>query len=206
MATALADPPVTPPSPDPAVPDASPSVYTPEDVAAMSNGPHLYELVDGQLLEGHKSLVGGRVVMQAAHLVLGHLDEHPIADVVDPETSFRCFPHEPDMLRRADLAVLLVERLDDSMLTGILTIAPDLVVEVVSPGDVMSEVLNKVDDWRRAGVREVWVIDPVTRRALAFGEAGDRVVNEDEPLVAEHVLPGFARPLRDFLRVRGPTA
>ena len=47
MATALADPPVTPPSPHPAASDASPAVYTPEDVAAMTDGPHLCELVDG---------------------------------------------------------------------------------------------------------------------------------------------------------------
>ena len=191
MSTALAKP--TPP-------------LTPEDVDAMRDGDGLYELVDGKLIKRTMSLQAGRVVMRVGQLLLNHLDEHPLADIVDPETSFRCFPDAPRQLRRADVALILVERLNEDLLTGIVPIAPDLVVEVVSPDDILFEVIRKVGHWRAAGTREVWIIDPGNRLALSFGEGGDRIVHEDDALDGGDVLPGFRRPLADFLKVNGPRA
>jgi Uma2 family endonuclease len=43
--------------------------------------------------------------------------------------------------------------------------APDLVVEVVSPSDRASEVSAKAATWLDAGVRLVWVADPQVRLA-----------------------------------------
>ena len=78
--------------------------------------------------------------------------------------------------------------------------APDLAVEVTSPGDTRPEVAEKVASWLAAGTRVVWVVDP-----------GSRSVTIDEPgaaprrLVASEVLdgaplfPGFRLPVADVL-------
>ena len=177
---------------------------TPEAVDAMRDGPHLYELVDGQLVERTMSIAAGRVVTRSCFLLHSWLDDNPIADVIDAETSFACFPRDARQVRRADVAVIRIERITEDVLTGVVRIPPDLVVEVVSPNDVMTDVLRKVDDWRSAGVKIVWVIDPMSRRALSFSSGGDRIVGEAGTLDGGDALPGFSRPLADFLKVRGP--
>jgi Uma2 family endonuclease len=71
-------------------------------------------------------------------------------------------------------------------------LVPDLVVEVVSPGDTQREVREKVEDWLRAGVRLVWVIFPATRTATAYRSLEDVIqLSEDDSLDGEEVVPGF---------------
>jgi Uma2 family endonuclease len=177
---------------------------TPEDVDAMRDGGSLYDLVDGKLEKRTMSIAAGRVVTRAGFLLHAWLDEHPIADVIDAETTFACFPDDSRRARRGDVVVMLTERLTEEMLTGVVRVPPDLVLEVISPDDVFRVVLGKVAEWRAAGTQIVWLIEPATRRAMVFADTGDRILGEDDLLDGGNVLPGFARPLRDFLIVRGP--
>ena len=78
--------------------------------------------------------------------------------------------------------------------------APDLVAEVLSPDDRANDVLSKVGDWLGAGVRLVFVIDPVRREVRIYRADGSQgVVDESGLLDAEDVLPGFSCRLADFL-------
>jgi Uma2 family endonuclease len=43
-------------------------------------------------------------------------------------------------------------------------LAPDLVIEAVSPHDTASELEEKIAQWLAAGVRLVWVLYPETQR------------------------------------------
>jgi Uma2 family endonuclease len=79
-------------------------------------------------------------------------------------------------------------------------LAPDLVVEVLSPDDRPGETLAKVGDWLEAGARLVWVIDPEGRRARIYRNDGSEVsIAEDEVLSGEDVLPGFTCRLSSVL-------
>lgn len=70
--------------------------------------------------------------------------------------------------------------------------APDLAVEVLSPGNRAGEVHARVADWLNAGTSLVWVIDPVRRVARVYRADGTAsVVYEDAALEGEAVLPGF---------------
>jgi Uma2 family endonuclease len=71
------------------------------------------------------------------------------------------------------------------------SLAPDLAVEVISPGDRPRPVLDKVG---------VWVIDPRTRRATIHRSLTDvRTIIADEFLDGEDVVPGFRCRLGDVL-------
>jgi Uma2 family endonuclease len=80
--------------------------------------------------------------------------------------------------------------------------APDLAVEVLSPTDTQSEVLEKVDEWLSSGASSVWVIEPRTRsivihrvgKVILRYREGDRIDNE--PL-----LPDFTLDLAAFFRM-----
>jgi Uma2 family endonuclease len=73
-------------------------------------------------------------------------------------------------------------------------IIPDLAVEIVSPTNYASKVLDKVREYEKAGVRLVWVIYPSAREVHVF-DAGNRSVigrlQGGDRLKGEPVLPGF---------------
>ncbi|HMH82731.1 MAG TPA: Uma2 family endonuclease, partial [Gemmatimonadales bacterium] len=84
------------------------------------------------------------------------------------------------------------ERLPDPPPAGFARLAPDLVVEVLSPDDRPGEVLAKVADWLSAGTRLVWVVDPARRRARVYrADGSDSSVEADGALDGGDVLPGF---------------
>jgi Uma2 family endonuclease len=84
--------------------------------------------------------------------------------------------------------------------TGYVPFAPDLAVEILSPGDRPAEVLEKIADWLETGTRLVWVIEAERRRARVHRSDGTiDIVREDQPLEGEDVLPGFSCPLREVL-------
>jgi Uma2 family endonuclease len=79
-------------------------------------------------------------------------------------------------------------------------LAPDLVIEVLSPDDRPGEVLSKVGDWLEAGARLVWVIDPERRDARVYRADGSQVhLSEDDQLGGESVVPGFQCAVRGLV-------
>jgi Uma2 family endonuclease len=78
--------------------------------------------------------------------------------------------------------------------------APDLAVEVLSPGDDPIDVQQKVRDYLEAGARLVWTIAPRARSATIYRADGSaRLVREPEALDGEDVLRGLTIPLADVL-------
>ena len=108
--------------------------------------------------------------------------------------------HYPDTVRAADVAFLSTERFPDPRPEGYPAMAPDLVVEVLSPRDRPGEVLAKVGDWLEAGARLVWVIDPRRRLARVYRQDGtEALVAEHESLDGEDVVAEFSCLLADIL-------
>jgi Uma2 family endonuclease len=107
---------------------------------------------------------------------------------------------DPDTVRAPDVAFVSATRVSGIARRGYAPIAPDLAVEILSPGDRPSEVLEKVADWLRAGCRLVWVLDP--DRGIARVHRADGtidIVREDGALDGEDVLQGFSCPLAEVL-------
>jgi Uma2 family endonuclease len=75
-------------------------------------------------------------------------------------------------------------------------VVPDLAVEVVSPRDVLEDLLDRVFEYFQAGVRLVWVLSPKPRFAHVY-ESPVRVslITESDALEGGNVLPGFRLPL-----------
>lgn len=72
-------------------------------------------------------------------------------------------------------------------------VPPDLVVEVVSPSDRPSDVLEKVAEYLRAGVLMVWVIHPRARTLTIYRphNVPPTVLNDRDTLEDLPELPGF---------------
>jgi Uma2 family endonuclease len=96
-----------------------------------------------------------------------------------------------------DIIIVLNERL------GILTEegaegAPDLVVEILSPKTRRLDLVNKKQEYARAGVKELWIIDPEPRTVTMhrFNPDGNEMVTElhENQTLASPLLAGWSFP------------
>ena len=141
----------------------------------------------------------GHLAARLTFLMGQHVYPRRLGMLFGQDTGF-LIEREPDTVRAPDLAFVPSERTSEVSRRGYVPFAPALAVEILSPGDRPSEVLDKVADWLRAGTLLVWVIDP--DRALAHvhranGTIG--IVGDDDALDGENILPGFSRTLHDVL-------
>jgi len=141
----------------------------------------------------------GRIAMNFA-LELGmHVRAHKLGVVYAAETGFT-LSRRPDTVRAPDVAFIRHDRLPSHEPIGYPELAPDLVVEVLSPGDRPGEVLAKMADWLSAGTRLVWVIDPERRIARVYrADGSETIVTADQALDGEDVVPGFSCRLEAVL-------
>lgn len=101
----------------------------------------------------------------------------------------------PDTVLAPDLSVIATDRAPADQ-TRYLELAPDLAVEIVSPGNGPGEIERKVAIYLRAGCRMVWVVYPHQRQVVVHlpGNA-PAVFGEEAVLAGGDVLPGFAIPV-----------
>ena len=140
----------------------------------------------------------GRVTMNLTLRLGMHVGRAAAGQLFAAETGF-ILSRAPDTVRAADIAFVRKERVWEPI-PGFPELAPDLVVEVLSPGDRPGETLAKVGDWLEGGARLVWVIDPERRLARTYRADGtEAMIEEGESLDGEDVLPGFSCPLAALL-------
>jgi len=102
----------------------------------------------------------------------------------------------PDSVRGADIAFVSRERLADRPAKGFLTVAPELVVEIVSPSDRWQEMRQKIEEYFAIGVQRVWIVEPDNRDVLVYSASTEmRKLGEGDLLTGEGVLEGFSLPV-----------
>lgn len=109
----------------------------------------------------------------------------------------------PDTVRAADLLFISRERYVLCNPAGYLDVAPELVVEILSPeDDLWCYMMGKLADYFAAGVDRVWLVDPELRYVLAYrGSLFDvERFEEGDLLVDEAILPGFSLAVADLFR------
>jgi Uma2 family endonuclease len=142
----------------------------------------------------------GEVAARVAKVLMDHVDRNDLGRVLAAETGFK-LSADPDTVRAPDVAFIRRERLPDPPPRGFAALAPDLVVEVLSPDNRPGEVLSKVGDWLNAGCALVWVVDPVRQFARVYrADGSESFVTAHDALEGEGVLPGFSCSLGDIVK------
>ena len=99
----------------------------------------------------------------------------------------------PDTVRGADALYISAERAAKLSASAYLDVAPDLIVEVLSPDDRWSEVTKKLREYFSIGVRLVWVANIEERMVYAYRSLTDvHQFSEIDTLTGDEVLPGFS--------------
>ena len=106
----------------------------------------------------------------------------------------------PDTVRGADITFISNDRNAKRDPTKTyLDVGPDLIVEVLSPSNSMSEMMEKLREYFEIDVRLVWLVDPEPRRVYAYRSLTDvRTFNETDTITGDDVLPGFSVEVARF--------
>ncbi|HYT71047.1 MAG TPA: Uma2 family endonuclease [Gemmatimonadales bacterium] len=176
------------------------TVQTAQDLRRFSEPGKTAELVRGVLVvreppfTSHGSRAARLTVRMGAFV-----EREGLGEVFAQDTGFQ-IERDPDTVRAPDLAFVASARLGQIPQEGYAEVAPDLVVEVLSPSDRPGAVLEKVGQWLSAGTRLVWVVDPAHRHTRVYRADGSvSIVGPEGELDGEDVLPGFRCPLGEIL-------
>ncbi len=173
--------------------------WTYEDYAAIPDDGKRYEVVNGVLFmspapnKWHQKTVGRIFRYLAAHIEDTGLGEVYIAPF-DVELASHTVV-QPDVL------VLLkpnLEKATDSHVIG----APDLVVEVASPGTAIYDRRAKFDAYIQAGVPEYWIVEPASHSVevltIENGTYFSRGIFEGKTALSSKVVPDFPIHVEQF--------
>jgi Uma2 family endonuclease len=83
--------------------------------------------------------------------------------------------------------------------------APDLAVEIISPGQTTADMLEKAADYLRYGTEEVWIIYPMKRELHRYrgGEEVPEVYTDAQIFQPEALFPGLSLKIADLFIVEG---
>lgn len=172
--------------------------YTPEDLLSMPDR-GVQDLIDGQLVERHVSFETSMIALIINGRLMAHVVANKLGWVAQSDGGLQIFDDAPMKVRFADGAFVSRARSPHRPGDGHLRVAPDLVIEVVSPIDVAAEIDVKVAEYLNAGVRLIWVVYPETRAVNVFRPGGqDSRLTESETLSGEDVVPGFELPVAEI--------
>jgi Uma2 family endonuclease len=182
------------------------TVFTPEELLLLPDAVN-YELVDGNLVERHMGSESSAIAM-AIGIILGtFVKARRAGHLFTTDCGYQCFPNQPGKVRKPDISFVATGRLPaERVPQGYMTIAPDLAIEVLSPGDLAYEVDEKVAEYLAAGVKLIWIVSPKTRtvqihRPASATRGAISVVAESGVIDGEDILPGFSSPVAEFFNI-----
>lgn len=168
-------------------------IYTAKDLEELPDDGNRYDLIKGELIcmapaGGEHGLVAHEIGRQLGNFIF----DRELGRVFGAETGFK-LSTDPEVILAPDAAFIRTARLPArEAMRGFMPIAPDLVVEVVSPHDRYSDVRLKIDTYLEYGVRLVWVLEPRRRTVTIHRPNGTTtVLAGKDALDGEDVLPGF---------------
>ncbi len=173
---------------------------TAEALAALPADGYQYDLIDGELhrMSPPVPSMGRSRLRSLEGSATTSSSEGSVASTRWGRVSFS----GADTVLAPDVAFVRAERLPPrAERRGYLPLAPDLVVEVMSPSDRNADVEQKVGRYLESGVRLVWLVDPGSRTLTVrqSGHAG-LVLDEQDTLYGADVLPDLHFPVGDLFR------
>jgi len=120
-----------------------------------------FELVDGRLVERNRGNRSDWVATKILRLLGDYVDDQDLGWVFGSEAGYRLDATRPKLVRKPDVSFVRKGRLpNEQPADGYDKLAPDLAIEVISPGDTVQELDEKIDEYLTAGVQLVWVVNP----------------------------------------------
>jgi len=168
----------------------------------------LYEVIDGRFVEKAMGVYESLFATVMFRALDRYVEAHALGRVVQ-EMIFDLRPHV-DRERRPDVAFVSFERwAKDRRLPRVRSwaVVPDLAIEIVSLTNTADEVAGKLEEYFKAGMRQVWVVYPGQSKVYVYASTtAVRVLAPGDELDGGDVLPGFRLAVRDLFEQAGEPA
>jgi len=183
-------------------------MWTYGDLAALPDDQLRHELIDGEhFVSPSPNTAHQTICLNLVRALLPHLDRHGSGRLL-----FAPFDIKLSLFTVLvpDLVYFTAERFARVVNEKHATAAPDLVVEILSPGTRRRDKGRKRAVYDREGVREYWMVDPearsitVLRRPRAGAGLTDVtvVILADGGVLESRLFPGLQIPLREVFMGR----
>lgn len=138
-----------------------------QEFLELPEGESPYELVNGQAIP-KMSPKSFHSAVQAALIILLQSYFQDKGRIY-PEWAIKLKRNEVDWVPVPDLTYISFDRLSvDWMLDEACPVAPELAIEIISPGQNFGDLTEKATDYLQAGVSRVWLIDTQARSITIF--------------------------------------
>jgi Uma2 family endonuclease len=174
--------------------------WTDEELLAMPKDGHEREVIDGELIVSpagyDHGVIIGRISAHLGAFIVGT----DIGEILSADTGCRMKSGD---LFSPDISFVTAARHAMQKQTGkpFFAGAPDLAVEVLSPGDTVGATEEKIAQYFENGTRLAWIVHPRTRSVGVYhGATPDKFLTASDSLDGEAVVPGFTVPLAQIFK------
>ncbi len=158
------------------------------------------ELIKGEIKEmppatGHPH---GRIEFRIAQRLGAFVEEQEVGEILVGEVGVYT-ERDPDTVRAADVLFVSHERLDHVQSDTFLDVAPELIVEIMSPNNTWEEMRRKLREYFDAGVDTVWVVEPANRAVQVYRDVDAvQTLKEGDVVRGEGPLNGLTIEVGDL--------
>lgn len=156
------------------------------------------ELIDGVLVEKAMGLFESMLGAYISGLISNYVRENELGVVAGADGFIKLGEGQ---VRAPDVTFIPWSEFPDGEVPqdeAFWSVAPGLIVEVLSPGNTDAEIDRKLREFFTAGCKLAWVIDPPTKTAKVYTSAKKfKPLDASGTLDGGKVLPGFKLLLAD---------
>jgi Uma2 family endonuclease len=167
-----------------------------EEFMALPDNGNRHELSQGELVVMPPPHSEHSIVLDNIKMILSDYVRGKRLGRVLPEAGYLLFREPEQTVRQPDVSFLSRGRVKKS--AAYVEGAPELALEVVSPGDDAADLDLKVRQYLAAGSHEVWVVYPKTRSVLIHKAGGQVSKLSDSDTITTDLFPGWSARVADF--------
>lgn len=161
-----------------------------EEFLALPEADVTYEYIEGQAVPKMAPKFFHSRIQKTLLLLLDRWSENK--GRVEPEWAVKLKRNGVDWVPVPDLTYISYERLSaDWLLDEPCPIAPELAIEIISPGQSFGDLTEKAMDYLNAGVSRVWVIDPQAKSITIFYPDAPPQTKKGTATLNESLLEGL---------------
>jgi Uma2 family endonuclease len=177
----------------------TPRIVTEDELMALAATGERYEVVSGQLVE--VEVTGeqhGRIEFKLLLKMGNYVVDNNMGTLYPGDMSFVLDGDEDNIniLREPDIAFVAVESMKST--EKYLYQAPELAVEIISPSQTFQEIMDKVSEYLQFGVKEVWVVQPKSKRIHVYFANNRFVIYQNDDLLESEIIKGFKLKLGEI--------
>lgn len=151
-----------------------------------------YELVEGRIVRlSPTGIEHGKYEYRFGRALGDFVEQQRWGEVLVGEVGIYV-KRNPDTVRGADVICISHGRLAQVKSGSFLDVAPELVVEIVSPEDRWGDLQRKVREYLAAGVDVVLVAEPETKTVTVYRVGHTREFAATDTLTLPELWPSFA--------------